>query len=64
MRQDIIDAAAFDVWARIQDGQPLTMTLCPRVVAELGSTARVNEVYFLVRQWRSEITRTRRLGGR
>jgi hypothetical protein len=64
VRQDIIDAAAFDVWARMQDGQPLTMALCHRVIAELGSTARANEVYYLVRQWRTEITRTRRLSRR
>jgi hypothetical protein len=32
MRQDIIDAAAFSVWARVQAGEPLSMTLCHRVI--------------------------------
>jgi hypothetical protein len=63
--QDAIDAAGFTVWARIQaGGEPLTMALCREVVAESGSTARANAVYFLVRGWESGITRTRRLGGR
>jgi hypothetical protein len=62
--QDAIDAAAFAVWARIQAGQPLTLALCREVITELDSTARANEVFYLVRQWRSEVSRTRRLGGR
>ena len=50
MRQDITDTAAFSVWARIQDGHPLTMSLCHQVIAELGSTARAHRVYRQVRQ--------------
>ena len=64
MYQDKIDAAAFAVWARMQAGQPLTMTLCHRVIGELGSTARADRVYYVVRQWQSEVSRTRRLSRR
>jgi hypothetical protein len=63
-RQDIIDATGFAVWERVQAGEPLTMQLCQRVVAELGSTARPNAVYFQCRQWDSGITQTRQLGRR
>jgi hypothetical protein len=65
MYQDIIDAAGFTVWARMQAGQPLTMALCREVTTELGcSTAAAERVYYQVRQWRSGISQTRRLGGR
>jgi hypothetical protein len=62
--QGTIDAAGFAVWARIQGGEPLTLALCREVVAELGSTARPNAVYFQCRQWDSGITQTRQLGRR
>jgi hypothetical protein len=56
--------AAFSVWARIQAGEPLTVAVCREVITELDSTARANEVFYLVRPWQADITRTRRLGGR
>lgn len=61
VRQDITDTAAFDVWARMQDGHPLTMSLCHQVIAELGSTARAHRVYHQVQQWQADTDRTRRL---
>ena len=64
MRQDKIDTAGFEVWARVRAGQPLTMALCHQVIAESGSTANAQNVYFQVRQWQAETTRTRRLGRR
>jgi hypothetical protein len=64
MYQDKIDAAAFDVWERIQAGHPLTMSLCHQVIAELGSTARAHRVYHQVRQWQTDTDRTRRLSRR
>jgi hypothetical protein len=64
MYQDIIDAAAFDVWARMQAGQPLTMALCREVTTELGKPAYADKVYWLVQQWCSGIAQTRRLSRR
>jgi len=64
VRQDVIDAASFAVWARIQDGHPLTMASCHQVIAELGSTARAHRVYHQVRQWQADTDRTRRLSRR
>jgi hypothetical protein len=40
------------------------VALCRQVVAELGSTARPNSVYFQCRQWHSGVSYTRRLGRR
>ncbi len=62
--QDVVDQAAFSVWERIQRGEPLAMSLCHQVIAELGSTANANRVYLLVRQWQVDTDRTRRLGWR
>lgn len=64
MRQDITDEAAFTVWTRMQGGEQLSVDLCRQVITESGSTARADQVYYLVRQWCSEITQTRRLGRR
>ena len=64
MRQDIIDAAAFEVWARIQAGEPFTMSLCHQVIAETNSTARAHRVYRQVQQWQADTDRTRRLSRR
>ena len=64
MYQDVVDAVGFVVFERVQAGEPLTIELCRRVVAELGSCARPNAVYFQCRQWDSGITQTRQLGRR
>jgi hypothetical protein len=64
MYRDVVDAAGFAVWERVQAGEPLTVQLCQRVVAELGSTARPNAVYFQCQRWHSGISYTRQLGRR
>jgi hypothetical protein len=62
VRQDVIDAAGFTVWTRVQGGELFTIALCRQVIAESDSAANPNRVYFLVRQWQADTTRTRRLG--
>jgi hypothetical protein len=57
MYRDVVDAAGFAVWERVQAGEPLTGQLCQRVVAELGSTANAERVYYQARKWRSEIAK-------
>jgi hypothetical protein len=64
MYRDVVDAVGFVVWERVQGGEPLTLGLCLRVVAELGSTVNAERVYYQARRWRSEVSQTRRLGQR
>jgi hypothetical protein len=60
VRQDVIDAAGFAVWRRIQAGEPLTLQLCRQVIGESGcSTARAHRVYRQVQQWQADTDRTR-----
>ena len=48
----------------MQAGEPLTLGLCREVITELGSTANADRVYYLVRRWQADTTRTRRLSRR
>ena len=64
MRQDVIDAAGFTVWTRVQGGEPFTMALCREVATGLGRPAYASSVYRLVQQWQAQINDTRRLSRR
>ncbi|MGO9154795.1 hypothetical protein [Mycobacterium sp.] len=64
MYQDRIDLASFEVWARVQAGEPLTLALCEQVIAERGSTVSAHSVHYQVREWCTEIKQTHRLGQR
>jgi hypothetical protein len=64
MYQDVVAAVGFVVIERVEAGEPLTLGLCREVVAELGSTARPNSVYFQCRQWQAGISQNRRLSRR
>ena len=50
MYRDVVDAEGFVVWERVQGGEPLTLGLCRRVVAELGSMVNAASIV----QWHRE----------